>query len=176
LAANGIAADHPAVRRGVKWLVEHQEGDGSFYGRWGVAYIYGTCFALRGMAAAGESDREAHMLRAAEWLRSIQNADGGWGESCESYDRGTYVGGPSTPSQTAWALLGLIAAGDAGSSTVQHGIEYLVDSQRDHGYWDETLATGTGFPRVFYLNYHLYKDYFPLLALSAFVKARQQQG
>jgi squalene-hopene/tetraprenyl-beta-curcumene cyclase len=176
LAANGIPSDHTAVRRGVAWLIRHQEADGSFYGRWGVAYIYGTCFALRGMAAAGESDREAHMLRAAEWLRSIQNADGGWGESCESYDRGTFVPGPSTPSQTSWALMGLIAAGDAASSSVQTGIEFLVNTQRAHGYWDETCATGTGFPRVFYLNYHLYKDYFPLLALSAFVKARQPQG
>ena len=104
---------HPAVRRGVEWLVRHQEADGSWYGRWGVAYIYGTCFALRGLAAAGESDREAHILRAGEWLRSIQNADGGWGESCASYDNGVFTAGPSTPSQTAWAILGLIAGGDA---------------------------------------------------------------
>ncbi len=176
LAASELSPGHPAVRRGVEWLVRHQEADGSWYGRWGVAYIYGTCFALRGLAAAGESDREAHVLRAGEWLRSIQNADGGWGESCSSYDQGIFTPAPSTPSQTAWALLGLIAGGDAASLSVQHGIEYLIESQRPGGGWDETLATGTGFPRVFYLNYHLYKDYFPLLALSSFVKARENSN
>jgi squalene-hopene/tetraprenyl-beta-curcumene cyclase len=172
LAAHGVANSHSAVRRGVKWLVDHQEADGSWYGRWGVAYIYGTCFALRGLAASGESDREAHVLRAGEWLRSIQNADGGWGESCASYDNGTFTAGPSTPSQTAWAILGLIAGGDASSLSVTHGIEYLLETQRPDGSWSEELATGTGFPKVFYLNYHLYKDYFPLLALSSFVKTR----
>ncbi|MGO9894560.1 MAG: squalene--hopene cyclase [Bryobacteraceae bacterium] len=172
LAAHGVGSDHPAVRRGVDWLVRNQEADGSWYGRWGVAYIYGTCFALRGLAEAGESDREAHILRAGEWLRSIQNADGGWGESCASYDRGTFVAAPSTPSQTAWAILGLIAGGDADSISVQHGIEYLVETQRADGSWDEELSTGTGFPKVFYLNYHLYKDYFPLLALASYAKTR----
>jgi squalene-hopene/tetraprenyl-beta-curcumene cyclase len=172
LAAHGLKREHPAVGRALEWLVRHQEADGSWYGRWGVAYIYGTCFALRGLAAAGESDREAHVLRAGEWLRSIQNADGGWGERCASYDRGIYTAGPSTPSQTAWAILGLIAGGDAASRSVQHGIEYLLDRQRSDGSWSEELATGTGFPKVFYLNYHLYKDYFPLLALATFAKAR----
>jgi squalene-hopene/tetraprenyl-beta-curcumene cyclase len=172
LAAHDVANDHRAVRRGVEWLVKNQEADGSWYGRWGVAYIYGTCFALRGLAASGESDREAHILRAGEWLRSIQNADGGWGESCASYDNGTFTPARSTPSQTAWALMGLIAGGDPNSLSVQHGIEYLLETQRPDGSWDETLATGTGFPKVFYLNYHLYKDYFPLLALSSFVEAR----
>ena len=172
LAAHGVGRDHRAVRRGVEWLIRNQQADGSWYGRWGVAYIYGTCFALRGLAAAGESDREAHVLRGGEWLRSIQNADGGWGESCASYDNGVYTPGPSTPSQTAWAILGLIAGGDAASLSVEHGIEYLLRTQRADGSWGEELATGTGFPKVFYLNYHLYKDYFPLLALSSFVKAR----
>jgi len=109
LAAHGVGRSHRAVRRGVEWLIGNQQADGSWYGRWGVAYIYGTCFALRGLAAAGESDREAHVLRGGEWLRSIQNADGGWGESCASYDNGVYTTGPSTPSQSAWATLGLIA-------------------------------------------------------------------
>lgn len=170
LAAHGVPASHRAVRRGVDWLVRHQEPDGSWYGRWGVAYIYGTCFALRGLAASGESDREAHILRAGEWLRAIQNADGGWGESCASYDHGSYAAGPSTPSQTAWAILGLIAGGDTNSLSVRHGIEYLLETQHMDGSWDEELATGTGFPKVFYLNYHLYKDYFPLLALASYVK------
>jgi squalene-hopene/tetraprenyl-beta-curcumene cyclase len=172
LAAHGIPQTHPAVRRGVEFLVRNQESDGSWYGRWGVNYVYGTCFALRGLAAAGENNREAHVLRGGEWLRSIQNADGGWGESCASYDNGTFTPAPSTPSQTAWAILGLIAGGDAHSLSVQHGIEYLLETQQPGGTWDEELATGTGFPRVFYLNYHMYKDYFPLLALSQFLKTR----
>jgi squalene-hopene/tetraprenyl-beta-curcumene cyclase len=162
------------VRRGVDWLVRHQEADGSWYGRWGVAYLYGTCFALRGLAASGENDREAHVLRAGEWLRSIQNADGGWGESCASYDNRVFTAGPSTPSQTAWALLGLVAGGDASSLSVRHGIEYLIETQNPDGSWDEESATGTGFPRVFYLNYHLYKDYFPLLALASLAKPEQR--
>jgi squalene-hopene/tetraprenyl-beta-curcumene cyclase len=172
LAAHGVDRNHRAVRRGVNWLVRNQQPDGSWYGRWGVAYIYGTCFALRGLAASGESDREAHVLRGGEWLRSIQNADGGWGESCASYDNGTFTPAESTPSQTAWAIMGLIAGGDDNSLSVQHGIEYLLETQRADGNWDEELATGTGFPKVFYLNYHLYKDYFPLLALTSFVKSR----
>jgi len=172
LAAHGVDRNHRAVRRGVDWLVRNQQPDGSWYGRWGVAYIYGTCFALRGLAASGESDREAHVLRGGEWLRSIQNADGGWGESCASYDNGAFTPAESTPSQTAWALMGLIAGGDDSSLSVQHGIEYLLETQRADGNWDEELATGTGFPKVFYLNYHLYKDYFPLLALTSFIKSR----
>jgi squalene-hopene/tetraprenyl-beta-curcumene cyclase len=170
LAAHGLDRSHEAVRRGVQWLVRNQEPDGSWYGRWGVAYIYGTCFALRGLAASEESDREAHVLRAGEWLRSIQSADGGWGESCASYDHGSYTAAASTPSQTAWAILGLLAGGDSSSLSVRHGIEYLLDTQNSDGSWNEQLATGTGFPKVFYLNYHLYKDYFPLLALASFVK------
>ena len=172
LAAHGMGRQHPAVARGVEWLVRNQEADGSWYGRWGVAYIYGACFALRGLAAAGESDREAHILRAGEWLRSIQNADGGWGESCASYDRGEFVAGPSTPSQTAWAIMGLVAGGDPSSLSVRHGVEYLVETQRPEGGWAEEPATGTGFPKVFYLNYHLYRDYFPILALAAFARAQ----
>ena len=130
LCAHGLNSDHPSVARGVDYLVRNQRPDGSWYGRWGVAYIYGTCFALRGLAAAGESDREAHVLRGGEWLRSIQNADGGWGESCASYDNEIFTPAESTPSQTAWAILGLIAGGDPSSLSVQHGIEYLLETQR----------------------------------------------
>jgi squalene-hopene/tetraprenyl-beta-curcumene cyclase len=172
LAAHGLGRDHPAVRRGVEWLVRHQEDDGSWGGRWGVAFLHGACFALRGLAAAGESDREAYVLRGGEWLRSIQNADGGWGESCASYDHGQFVPGPSAPSQTAWAIMGLVAGGDADSLSVRHGIEYLVETQRPGGGWAEESATGTGFPQVFYLNHSLCRDYFPILALAAFAHAR----
>ena len=168
----GVARDHPAIRKGVEYLIRTQEADGSWYGRWGVDYVYGTFLAVRGLRAAGESDREAHILRAGEWLRSIQNSDGGWGESCASYANGTYTPAPSTPSQTAWAILGLLASGDSSSLSVLKGVDYLVETQRADGTWDEPLATGTGFPKVFYLSYHLYRNSFPLLALSAFLKTR----
>ncbi|MCC6859354.1 MAG: squalene--hopene cyclase [Bryobacterales bacterium] len=171
LAASGIASDHPAVRRGVEFLVRSQEPDGSWYGRWGVNYLYGTCFALRGLRASGEDPCEAHILRAGEWLRAVQNADGGWGESCASYDNGTFTAAASTPSQTAWALLGLVAGGDESSLSVRKGIEYLLRSQRPDGSWHEEAATGTGFPKVFYLTYHLYRQYFPLLALASYARA-----
>ena len=173
LCAHGLDRTHKSVRRGVDYLVRTQEPDGSWYGRWGVAYIYGTCFALRGLRAAGEDDREVHVLRAGEWLRSIQNADGGWGEGCASYDNGVFTPAESTPSQTAWAILGLLAGGDTTSQSVHKGIEYLLRTQRSNGSWDEELATGTGFPKVFYLNYHLYRLYFPLLALAEYAKIHQ---
>ena len=117
-----------------------------------------------------EDDHEPHIQRANEWLRSVQNPDGGWGESCASYDNSAFTPAPSTPSQTSWALLGLMAGGDTYSSTVQHGIEYLLRTQNADGSWDEELATGTGFPKVFYLNYHYYRIYFPLLALATFTR------
>jgi squalene-hopene/tetraprenyl-beta-curcumene cyclase len=171
LAAWNVPSDHAAVRGGVDYLLRTQTRDGNWYGRWGVNYIYGTFLALRGLRAAGYDDREAAVLRAGEWLRSVQNPDGGWGESCESYDRDAFVPAPSTPSQTAWAVLGLIAGGDTTSESVRRGAQFLAASQREDGGWDEELATGTGFPRVFYLCYHLYRDSFPVLALAEYLKA-----
>lgn len=176
LRALGVDRNHKAIRRGIEYLRRTQEQDGSWYGRWGVDYIYGTFLALRGLQAAGEGDREAYILRAGEWLRAIQNADGGWGESCASYNNETFTPAPSTPSQTAWAILGLLAGGDTNSISVQKGVEYLIETQRDDGTWPEELATGTGFPKVFYLCYHLYRNSFPLLALSAFLKTRITNG
>jgi squalene-hopene/tetraprenyl-beta-curcumene cyclase len=176
LLASGVKRDHPAVRRGVEFLKRAQEVDGSWYGRWGVDYIYGTFLALRGLQAAGESDREAYILRAGEWLRSIQNADGGWGESCASYDQHTFVPAQSTPSQTAWAILGLLAGGDTTSHSLQKGIEYLMETQKADGSWDEALSTGTGFPGVFYLKYHLYRNSFPVLAMATYLKTRGANG
>jgi squalene-hopene/tetraprenyl-beta-curcumene cyclase len=172
LIAGGVEPSRRAIRRGVDYLIRSQEPDGSWYGRWGVNYVYGTFLALRGLRAAGESDREAHVLRAGEWLRSIQNGDGGWGESCASYDNGSYASASSTPSQTAWAVLGLLAGGDTTSQSLHKGIEYLVETQRADGNWDEELATGTGFPRVFYLSYHYYRISFPLLALAEYLKSQ----
>ena len=170
LAANGFDREHNACRRAIDYLIRTQLADGSWYGRWGVAYIYGTCFALRGLRAMNEADHEPYIQRANEWLRSIQNPDGGWGESCASYDNDIYTPAESTPSQTAWALMGLMAGGDTYSSSVLQGIEYLIETQAEDGTWCEELATGTGFPKVFYLNYHYYRLYFPLLALATFVK------
>ncbi len=176
ICACGLDRSHEAVRRGIAYLTRTQERDGSWYGRWGVDYIYGTFLALRGLQAAGEDDREAHVQRALEWVRSIQNFDGGWGESCASYDGNSYVNAPSTPSQTAWAILALLAGGDTTSTSLHDGIEYLLRTQTGEGTWDEELATGTGFPRVFYLCYHLYRHSFPLLALNTFVRAMAGQG
>jgi squalene-hopene/tetraprenyl-beta-curcumene cyclase len=176
LCAFGYDRTDPAIARAVNYLVRTQEPDGSWYGRWGVAYIYGTCFALRGLRAAGEDDREAHVLRAGEWLRSIQNADGGWGETCASYDNGAFTRAESTPSQTAWAILGLLAGGDTTSRSLRHGVEYLLETQRPDGSWNEELSTGTGFPKVFYLTYHLYRVYFPLLALAEFAKLKSSRS
>ena len=170
LCRYGLSPEHPAARKAIDFLIRTQEQDGSWYGRWGVDYIYGTFLALRGLQAAGISDREAYVLRAGEWLRSVQNADGGWGESCASYDSDLFVAAPSTPSQTAWAVLGLLAGGDETSMSVRKGVEYLIETQRPNGTWNEELATGTGFPRVFFLQYHLYRNSFPLLALSSFLK------
>jgi squalene-hopene/tetraprenyl-beta-curcumene cyclase len=172
LCACGVSRDHPAVQRGVKYLLKTQEVDGSWYGRWGVDYIYGTFLALRGLAAAGVSELEAPVQRALEWVRANQNFDGGWGESCASYDENRYVAAASTPSQTAWAVLALLAGGDRTSASLRDGVEYLLRTQTSDGTWDEELATGTGFPRVFYLSYHLYRHSFPVMALNCFLQAR----
>ncbi|RPI18676.1 MAG: squalene--hopene cyclase, partial [Acidobacteriales bacterium] len=176
LCACGLDRNHPAIRRAVDYLIRTQEQDGSWYGRWGVDYVYGTFLALRGLRAAGEGDREAHILRAGEWLRSVQNGDGGWGESCASYENHAFTPAESTASQTAWAVLGLLASGDCQSRSVSDGIEYLVETQRRDGSWHEDLATGTGFPMVFYLTYHLYRQSFPLLALATYSKMQDADG
>src|SRR5260370_5788598 len=160
------------VGGGMECMVRAGGEGGSWYGRWGVAYVYGTFLALRGLAAAGVSDREAYIQRAVAWVRAIQNFDGGWGESCESYKQGTYVQAPSTPSQTAWAVLALLAGGDTTSTSLQDGMDYLVRMQNTDGTWDEELATGTGFPQVFYLCYHLYRNSFPLMALNTFLQIK----
>jgi squalene-hopene/tetraprenyl-beta-curcumene cyclase len=157
---------HDAVKRGAAYLLQAQERDGSWYGRWGVNYIYGSFLAMRGLAASQAPGSNEAIQRAASWLRSIQNVDGGWGESCVSYDRDRYVPAPSCPSQTAWAVLGLLAAGDRESAQARSGVRYLLERQSPGGGWPEDATTGTGFPNVFYLTYAMYRDYFPLLALT----------
>ncbi|HUR37849.1 MAG TPA: squalene--hopene cyclase [Planctomycetota bacterium] len=157
------------MTRAIQFLRKSQEADGSWFGRWGVNYIYGTWQVLVGLRSAGVDMREGWVQKAASWFRGVQNADGGWGESCRSYNDPRVKGrGVSTPSQTAWAVLGLLAT-DAPLSdpSLRRGIEWLLKSQRTDGGWDETEHTGTGFPGVFYLVYTMYRHYFPLLALQA---------
>lgn len=172
LAAYGYTRQERAVQRGIEFIRRNQEADGSWYGRWGVNYIYGTMQVLRGLEAMEVDNHEPYIQQAAEWLRMMQNSDGGWGETCDSYDDPNTKGvGPSTPSQTAWAVLGLLAAGDLRSDCAARGVAYLLRTQRKDGGWDEHNFTGTGFPRVFYLAYHMYRDYFPLLALTTYAQA-----
>ena len=171
LARRGVPPDHPAIRRGVEYLLRVQEPDGSWYGRWGVNYIYGTFLAVRGLRAAGMSENEPSIQQALEFIRAYQNRDGGWGESCASYDENRFIPNRSTPSQTAWAILALLAGGDMRSESLYNGVEYLVRTQRADGTWEEDYCTGTGFPRVFYLSYTDYRNTFPLLALSTYMKA-----
>jgi squalene-hopene/tetraprenyl-beta-curcumene cyclase len=176
LALWGQKPDDPAIQRAVNFLRRTQERDGSWHGRWGVNYIYGTWQALVGLAAAGVSPDDPDLKRGANWLISHQHACGGWGESADSYEEIESRGrGPLTASQTAWALLGLMAAGLTNHKAVERGTYYLLDTQRDDGSWDEPEFTGTGFPRVFYLRYHYYPIYFPLLALSQFVRQLDSQ-
>ncbi|HZV94548.1 MAG TPA: squalene--hopene cyclase [Candidatus Nitrosocosmicus sp.] len=165
LCRRGLKLSDLPVDRGVAYLLQTQEADGSWYGRWGVNYLYGSFLALRGLRASRDRSASRAIWKSGRWIASVQNADGGWGESCASYGEGRFVPAPSTPSQTAWALLGLIAAGQAESESLIRGARHLIDTQRADGTWDETLATGTGFPGVFYLRYTLYRNYFPLLAL-----------
>lgn len=166
LCRRGYNHEHEVISKAVQYLLTQQEPNGSWYGRWGVNYTYGTFLALRGLRASGSPSVAAAIQRAVTWICSIQNQDGGWGESCASYEQHKFVAASSTPSQTAWALLTLVAAGDYSSKSVQHGIDWLLKHQNPDGWWNEDLMTGTGFPNVFYLKYHLYAHYFPLLALG----------
>jgi len=172
-AGLGLRHDHPMARRALEFLWKNQEHDHAWFGRWGVNYIYGTWQTLVGLMAVGVSDSDPRVRRAVAWLKTHQQESGGWGETAASYDDPALRGqGPPTASQTAWAILGLCAAGEAGSAAVESGVQYLLDAQRDDGGWDETQFTGTGFPRVFYLRYHLYCIYFPLMALARVARLR----
>jgi len=169
LAAEGRAAEQPC-RRGVRWLLESQEPDGSWFGRWGANHVYGTGAAVPALVSAGVSAQEPVVRTAVAWIERHQNADGGWGEDLRSYDDPAWIGrGESTPSQTAWALLALLAAGED-SPAVRRGVGHLVDTQRRDGGWDEERYTATGFPGDFYISYRLYRLVFPIWALGRYVR------
>jgi squalene-hopene/tetraprenyl-beta-curcumene cyclase len=166
----GFPRSHRIVERAVRFIRHNQEASGPWYGRWGVNYIYGTCHVLCGLHAVGENMRQPYIRRAVQWLIDHQNADGGWGESCRSYEEPeVYQGvGKSTASQTAWALMGLMAAGIVRHSSVARGVTYLLRTQNASGTWYEPEFTGTGFPKYFFIKYHMYQHYFPLMALARY--------
>lgn len=178
LGHNGITTQHPAVRKAIDFLKETQEKEGCWFGRWGVNYIYGTWQVLAGLRSVGERMDHKYIRRAAEWLRGVQKPDGSFGESCDTYENPSLKGrGPSTPSQTAWGAMGLMAVAGHGTFTDPHirkAIQWLIDNQTEDGNWDEAYYTGTGFPRVFYLKYHLYRLYFPLMALGRYKRLVQR--
>jgi squalene-hopene/tetraprenyl-beta-curcumene cyclase len=170
LAQLGERRDSPRMAAAIDYLRREQEPEGSWFGRWGVNYIYGTWSVLCALNAAGFDQDDPMVARAAAWLNAIQNPDGGWGEDCDSYDldRTGHVPAPSTASQTAWALLGLMAAGEVDSESVARGIDWLAANQDADGLWGQEYYTGGGFPRVFYLRYHGYPKYFPLWAMARY--------
>ncbi len=193
----GYTAAHPPVRRGLDYIWSQQEYDGAWFGRWGVNYVYGVGAVLPALQALGEDMTQPRVRRAVQWLLDHQNLDGGWGETCMSYvDPGLRGQGESTPSQTSWALVALIAAGEAHSDAVERGVEFLLERERGDGCWDEPQFTGCGFPgygpgdrpdehnppgepnsqgaelsAAFLINYHLYRNYFPMWALGRYLQA-----
>jgi squalene-hopene/tetraprenyl-beta-curcumene cyclase len=171
--AYGMGATHPLAVRALEFVWQNQEADHCWFGRWGINYLYGTWQVLVGLQAIGIPTSDPRVRRAVGWLRATQQSDGGWGETPETYDRPELRGqGTPTASQTAWALLGLCAAGEADSPAVDSGLNFLIENQNPDGSWDEPEYTGTGFPRVFYLRYHLYRIYFPLMAMGRIARAR----
>jgi squalene-hopene/tetraprenyl-beta-curcumene cyclase len=167
----GADVRHPQLQRGLDFVWREQEPDSSWVGRWGVNYLYGTWQCLVGLRAIGVETSDPRVRSAADWLKGRQQSCGGWGETARSYDEPALRGqGTPTASQTAWALMGLMAAGEVGSLHVERGIRWLIDTQTPPGTWDENEFTGTGFPRVFYLRYHLYRHYFPLMALGRYAR------
>ncbi|MEC4019034.1 squalene--hopene cyclase [Streptomyces sp. H27-D2] len=169
LALTGKAQD-AGTRRGIEWLLAEQEANGAWFGRWGVNHIYGTGSAVPALVAAGIPASHPAVRRAVGWLESVQNDDGGWGEDLRSYPDPEWIGhGVSTPSQTAWALLALLSAGERDGKAVERGVGWLVAEQRKDGSWDEPYFTGTGFPWDFSINYHLYRMVFPLTALGRYL-------
>ncbi|MBD2017586.1 squalene--hopene cyclase [Microcoleus sp. FACHB-53] len=181
LGCCNLSIDANQTARAIDYLIREQEADGSWFGRWGVNYIYGTSGALSALALIAPQTHCRRIERGAAWLVGCQNSDGGWGETCRSYDNPALKGqGTSTASQTAWALIGLMAAGEAtgkfASEAIERGVNYLLNTQRSDGTWNESEFTGTGFPSHFYLKYHLYQQYFPLMAFGRHQTLLTQRG
>ncbi len=173
----GMSSKTPMIKRALRFIKETQLPDGSWEGRWGVNYIYGTWLVLRGLRQIGEDMNQDWILRGRQWIESCQNPDGGWGESPATYENPKLKGrGESTPSQTAWALMGLVAASDRTTQYIRRGVEYLCRTQNPDGSWTENLITGTGFPKVFYLKYDMYRNNWPLLALADYSKLAAKEG
>jgi len=171
----GYDKNYPCVQKAITFIKRDQELDGSWYGRWGVNYIYGTWQAVRGLMCVGENPSEPYIQNALSWLRSVQQPDGGWGERCDTYEDPNRKGmGPSTPSQTAWALMAFLTCGVIEDPSVEKGLRYLIETQRVDGTWDENEFTGTGFPKVFYLEYTYYRHYFPLMAMGMYRRLQRQ--
>jgi squalene-hopene/tetraprenyl-beta-curcumene cyclase len=171
----GLRVGHPSVDRAIRYLREQQRADGSWYGRWGINYVYGTWQAIEGLRAVGLSPDDPAVAAAADWLVAHQQGCGGWGETPESYADERLAGkGAPTASQTAWALAGLVAAGRHDSRAARRGVQWLVGRQESDGAWLEPEFTGTGFPKVFYLRYHYYPIYFPLMALARWCSAQRE--
>jgi squalene-hopene/tetraprenyl-beta-curcumene cyclase len=169
LGYENFTTEETHIQNALEFIRSRQEPDGSWYGRWGVNYIYGTWQVLRGLRALGLDMKQPWILKARDWLESVQHEDGGWGERCNTYDDPVFKGqGSSTASQTAWAVMGLCAFDDPTRQSLQNGIEYLIRTQNPDGTWSEVEATGTGFPRVFYLKYDMYRNSWPLLALATY--------
>ena len=174
LGYEGVSLEDPQVKAALRYVQNEQEDDGSWYGRWGVNYIYGTWQVLRGMRALNLDMNQPWIVKGRDWLRSVQLPDGGWGERCNTYDDPVFKGqGPATASQTAWAIMGLCAMGDAADPALQRGVDWLIRNHNQDGSWSEDEITGTGFPKVFYLKYDMYRNAWPLLALATYRKLLQ---
>ena len=171
LATKGYTKDDPRVARAIEFIWSRQESSGAWFGRWGVNYIYGTWNVLMGLSAIGVDPSDDRIVKALNWLESVQRADGGWSESPITYEVNKFSSyGVSLPSQTAWALMGLIAGGRAKGKAASRGAAWLLNNRNSEGGWDERHYTGTGFEGHFYIRYHGYRHYFPLLALGRYAK------
>lgn len=177
LGEMGYDASDKTVKGAIQFIMRTQEADGSWWGRWGVNYLYGTSIVMAGLDSVGEDMSSPYVRKAVDWVKKNQNPDGGWGEGCESYSNPAFkCRGESTPSQTSWALLALMAAGEVTSKEVIKGVKYLLKTQKIDGTWDEQSFTGTGFPKHFFIRYHNYRNCFPLMALGRFVSKFKEKS
>jgi squalene-hopene/tetraprenyl-beta-curcumene cyclase len=171
LGHNGLPLEHPAIQRSIAFIKSTQDANGGWWGRWGVNFVYGTWQILTGLKAVDYDMSQPWIIRAADWLRSVQKPDGSFGETCKSYEDPSFIGnGESTASQTAWGAMGLLSVAGPDDPDVIRAIQWLIDHQGGDGNWPEKWFTGTGFPKVFYLKYHLYRLYFPITALARFLR------